>query len=102
MAHKLIFDPAIPDDLINALDYYEAISPTLANRFRSSVDQKLDDIAERPESFPIDIAPIRFVKIGRFPYLIFFAVQKICCTRARNRSWFFRTPKVARSPKMST
>ena len=30
VAHKLRFNPAIPSDLVNALAYYEEISPTLA------------------------------------------------------------------------
>ncbi len=71
MAHWLIFSPAIPDDLAAALDYYEDVSPQLANRFRTNIDQRLDDIAERPESFPTDVSPIRFAKIDRFPFLIF-------------------------------
>jgi hypothetical protein len=75
VAHKLIFNPLIPDDLAEALDYYEKISPDLANRFRTSVDRRLDDIAERPESYPVDVPPIRFAKIERFPYLVFFSVK---------------------------
>ncbi len=75
MAYNLVFNPLVPDDLVNALDYYEAISPTLANRFRAHVDRRLSDLAKRPESFPQDIPPIRFAKIDRFPYLIFFAIK---------------------------
>ena len=75
MAHRLLFEPAIPGDLAGALDYYEEISPTLANRFRRSVNQCLDRIAKQPESFPFDIQPIRFAKVGRFPYLILFVVK---------------------------
>ena len=75
MIRKLIFEPHVPDDLAIALDYYESITVELANRFRQQVDDRLDDIAERPESFPFDIDPIRFAKLERFPYLIFFVVK---------------------------
>lgn len=75
MAYKLVFNSSVPDDLVNALDYYETISPTLANRFRAHVDRRLADLAKRPESFPHDIPPIRFAKIVRFPYLIFFTIK---------------------------
>ena len=71
--HKLRFHSAIPDDLVNALDNYEEVSPKLANRFRECVDRRLDEIAKHPELFPVDVPPIRFAKIDRFPYLIFFA-----------------------------
>ncbi|MCG8583226.1 MAG: type II toxin-antitoxin system RelE/ParE family toxin [Pirellulales bacterium] len=74
MAHRLRFHTAIPDDLVNALDYYEEISPDLANAFRESVDRRLDEIVESPERFPVDIPPIRFAKVDRFPYIIFFKV----------------------------
>ena len=37
--------------------------------------ERLDEIAERPDSFPLDIPPIRFAKIDRFPYLVFFSVH---------------------------
>ncbi len=75
MARRLVFNSSIPDDLAVALEYYEEISPALANRFRENTDRRLDDIAERPESFPVDIPPIRFAKIDRFPYLIFFVAK---------------------------
>lgn len=74
MAHKLRFHSAIPEDLVNALDYYDEISNALGNRFRDNVDRRLDDIATNPEMFPFDVPPVRFAKIDRFPYLIFFAV----------------------------
>jgi len=72
VARRLVFDPHIPDDLAGALDYYEPISSKLANRFRRAVNRRLDDVAERPESFPLDVPPIRFAKIARFPYVFFF------------------------------
>jgi len=75
VAHKLRFHPSIPNDLVNALEYYEGVSRMLSNRFRNSVDQRLDSIAQNPEIFPFDISPIRFAKIGRFPYLIFFVIK---------------------------
>ena len=75
MARKLIFNPSVPEDLAAALDHYDKISPDLGNRFRTSVDRRLDDIAERPESFPVDIPPVRFAKIDRFPYLVFFSLK---------------------------
>ena len=75
MAHKLRFHSAIPDDLVNALNYYDGISIGLGNRFRENVDRRPDETANNPEMFPLDIPPVRFAKIDRFPYLIFFAVQ---------------------------
>ena len=75
MTRRLIFAPSIPGDLRAALDYYDQLSPKLANQFRLNVDKRLDDIAARPESFSIDVDPVRFARIDRFPYVIFFVVQ---------------------------
>ena len=75
MTHRLRFHSAIPNDLVGAIDYYEGISPELANRFRDNVDRRLDEIAKHPEMFPTDVPPIRFAKIDRFPYLIFFLTK---------------------------
>lgn len=66
MANKLIFHPHIPDDVVAAVTYYEEISSELANRFWEQVNRRLDDIAARPESFPMDVAPIRFARLERF------------------------------------
>lgn len=76
MARRLIFAPQVPDDLVAAIDYYERISPALTNDFRHNVNDKLDDIAERPESFPLDVEPVRFARVDRFPYLIFFVADQ--------------------------
>lgn len=75
MTHRLIFEPLVAEDLTDAVDHYKSIATQLANRFRQKVNQRLDDIAQRPESFPIDKAPIRFAKVDRFPYLIFFVFK---------------------------
>ena len=72
MDHRLILHPAIPDDLTDAVTFYDGISPALGDRFRENVKRRLADISERPESFPIDVAPIRFARVERFPYLILF------------------------------
>ena len=55
MARKLRFHKAIPDDLVNALEFHEEVSPRLANRFRENVDRRFDEIAKHPKMFPVDI-----------------------------------------------
>ncbi len=72
MGRRLIFDPAVPDDLSRATAYYDSIAPELADRFRTQMDRCWDRISENPESYPFDIAPIRFASVKRFPYLVFF------------------------------
>lgn len=76
MARKVVFHPSIPDDLDEAVGYYEEISTVLANRFRDQVNCRLNEIVDHPELFPLDLAPVRFAKIERFPYIVFFAVNE--------------------------
>ena len=75
MTHELRFHRAASHDLANALDYYDQISSELATRFRNNANKKFDSIVEQPESFPLDVLQIRYAKIKRFPYLIFFIVK---------------------------
>lgn len=75
MESKLLFEPHVAEDLADALRHYDSIAIQLGNRFRQRVNERLDDIAARAESFPTDIAPVRFAKIEQFPYLIFFVVR---------------------------
>lgn len=41
-------------------------------RFRASLDRCLDEVELRPESFPHDVAPVRFARLNGFPYFVFF------------------------------
>ncbi|MDC0936985.1 type II toxin-antitoxin system RelE/ParE family toxin [Pirellulales bacterium] len=72
MAGSLKLHPSIPDDLLDAMSYYDDISLEIGDRFREEVDGIFDLIAERPNSFPVDVPPVRFAKLRRFPYVVFF------------------------------
>ncbi|MEQ8838116.1 MAG: hypothetical protein RID07_15020, partial [Lacipirellulaceae bacterium] len=39
-------------------------------------DRTLNHLSSSPEIYPLDVVPIRFAKVQRFPYLIFFAARK--------------------------
>ena len=75
MEGKLIFLPVVADDLAAAIAYYEPISPRLAARFRQAVNQRFDDILNRPKTFPMDVGDVRFARTLRFPYLVFFQIR---------------------------
>ena len=75
MAHKVVFHSSIPDDLVSALDYYDGISSAVAQRFRAAVSRAISAVRDRPEMFPLDVAPIRFAKVERFPYLVFYTIK---------------------------
>ena len=72
MADRLRFHPLVAEDLREATRWYDEISVDLGNRFRSQVNARFDDIAERPESFAIAFDDVHFARIQRFPYLVLF------------------------------
>ena len=72
MAKPLRFHPLVANDLSDAIRWYDEISADLANRFRTRIDTQLDEITQRPESFPLAFGDVRFARIRRFPYLVIF------------------------------
>ncbi len=72
MAERLRFHPLVAADLRNATRWYDDISIDLGNRFRSHVNARFDDVAERPETFAVVFDDVHLARIQRFPYLVLF------------------------------
>ena len=72
MSNSLRFHPLVADDLEAASNWYDDISPELGNRFRASVDSRLDVVELRPESFAMVDPPLRAARVNRFPYIVVF------------------------------
>lgn len=64
MAKPLRFHPLVANDLSDANRWYDEISAELGNRFRMRIDAQLDEITQRPESFPVAFGDVRFARIG--------------------------------------
>jgi plasmid stabilization system protein ParE len=76
MAKSLRYHPLVADDITAAIDWYEGRSTGLGERFRCAVDARFDDILASPELFgrAFDDLDIRFVRVRKFPYLVFYRV----------------------------
>lgn len=72
MAERLRFHPLVPEDLRQAINWFDDISSELGNRFREMVDSGFDDIEASPAVFGQAFDDIRFARVHRFPYLILF------------------------------
>ena len=72
MAESLRFHPLVAKDLSDAIRWYDDISGDLGNRFRRRVDTQLDEITQRPESFPLAFGDVRLARIPRSSYLVIF------------------------------
>jgi hypothetical protein len=55
-----------------ARQWYARRSNRAGARFRLNVEHCLQRISKNAESLPTLIAPYRYVRVGRFPYLLIF------------------------------
>jgi hypothetical protein len=71
---NLRFSRWVPDDLVEALAWYDSKSVDLGNRFRAAIDMALSAIESSPEGYPFAFPDlgVRFYCIRRFPYLILY------------------------------
>jgi hypothetical protein len=66
------FHPIFPDDLVAATAYYDGISSRLGDRFRDCVNQMLQTICERPESFSLVSVRLRAAMIRNFSNVVLY------------------------------
>jgi len=72
MANPLRFHPLVVEDLKAATDWYDGIEIVLGNRFRQSVNERLDSVELFPESYAIVRGTLRVALVNGFPYLMIF------------------------------
>lgn len=70
------FHPLFADDLREACEYYDSISPDLGTRFRNQVHARLLDVNARPESFGRVGGDYRGAMVSGFPYVIVFTMDQ--------------------------
>jgi plasmid stabilization system protein ParE len=63
-------------ELIEAQDWYEQRVPGLGRRFRAEIDKAIERVAENPEQFPVVFSTARRVRAKKFPYSLFFTIEK--------------------------
>jgi plasmid stabilization system protein ParE len=66
-----VFKTAL-DDLQDALDWYEAQSVGLEQRFSKAVNERMKFIANNPEASPIRAEGFRGAQLKKFPYTIYY------------------------------
>jgi toxin ParE1/3/4 len=78
IAKPVIRRAAADEDIGEAVDYYAVESVATADRFIDELKRNVDMIGKTPRigsprySHELNIAGLRFQKMGRFPYLIFY------------------------------
>lgn len=76
MSRRLIIRDAAEVDMAEAVDWYEGHRPSLGAEFVSDAQQVLQNLLERPLTFPIVEQVVRRALMKRFPYSIYFVVEQ--------------------------
>jgi len=73
---KLVIRPEAEDELLEAIDWYEARNPGLGSDLLRCVDACIQRILRHPECYPIVHRETRMGIVRRFPYLILYSVTE--------------------------
>lgn len=88
MSLPVIVRPLAERDLLQAQRWYERKNPGLGTRFRSSVGDVLQLLADSPRIFPSVLQDVRRAAVQHFPYVLYYVVRQgrilvIGCFHAR-------------------
>lgn len=75
MAYQLRVTPKAFYDIQVAIDYYQLQSHGLGIRFKKTIDNTLQKIANSPFSASISHEDIRYKVVSKFPYLIYYKIK---------------------------
>ena len=97
------FHPQVPQDLADAVSWYEVVSLELANRFRANVRDAIAKVRSQPLTYGIVFDDVRVVRVARFPFLVQFRVGAnvlfvlgVFHTASDPEKWRMRARKTAR------
>ena len=76
MTRELVVRPEAETEISEAFEWYEARVSGLGSDFLLSVDAALHAILRNPQRFPVIHKNLRRILIRRFPYQIFFLLEK--------------------------
>jgi plasmid stabilization system protein ParE len=74
MSFELIVQPSAKHDIVDADAYYAQYGK--ADAFIAALDRVFTQIAERPLMYPIVYEDVRRALMRRFPYSVFFIVER--------------------------
>lgn len=73
---KLIVSKFAKEEIENAKEYYNLQQPNLGDSFKKDIKDTVDNISRFPTLYPFIIDNIQRVVLHRFPYSIFYAIEK--------------------------
>ena len=77
MNYNFVNRPAVKSDILNAVDYYKAISPKLARQFLLRIREAKLYIDLTPIGFQIKYREVRTLMLKQFPFHIHYLVDEV-------------------------
>jgi toxin ParE1/3/4 len=81
---------------LDAIAWYLTHSKSIARTFQLEVHQAIDRIRQGPNQWPAFEGPVRWIRLNRFPYILYFeiltadAVQVLAVAHANRRPGYWR------------
>ena len=75
MEEKYKLEPSAKKDIKESVIYYEEKKEGLGGEFIDEVNLKIQEIAEKPEKYPIFHKEARKASLKRFPFNIIYAIK---------------------------
>ncbi len=99
-AASVIFGRPARREMEKAYRWYARHSLQAAQRFADAVDRAVQQIASAPDRWPVYRAPYRWVRAGRYPYLLYYCIldptrvliMAVAHARRRPGYWLRRRP----------
>lgn len=76
MTWRVSVRPAAEADLADARAWYDDQRPGLGDEFLTSIADAFSRLEEGPEQFPVYYRGFRRVLVHRFPYKVFFRIER--------------------------
>lgn len=76
---RVLFTEAARIDFTDAIKWYDAEAPEIADRFQNAIDEIVQRIEDNPRQFAPSSYNTRRAIVRRFPYLLIFREQSDAC-----------------------
>lgn len=76
MKYSLRFHELVSEDIRKAINWYESQREGLGNEFDFELTEGVKGLGQAPLSHGFAFAGIRFKCLHRFPYVIYFVIEK--------------------------
>ena len=91
------FHPEAREEYLDAIAWYLTHSETIARAFQQEVYEAVDRIRDGPSHWPLFADQVRWIRLHRFPYLLYFEeassslVEVLAVAHAKRRPGYWRS-----------